>query len=173
MNTKINLSLLLNVLCISAVIYMLTTSSNNKTAFFLNAAVYNEFTYKKELEMDLEQIQNAAQKTMDSLQLDLQVAENYMVSGTPTEDDKVMFERKRQTFYMTQKQVEEAYALKVQESYNLIWDRINGYVKEYGETNGYDYIFGANGDGTVMYADGSEDITSDITEFVNQRYAGE
>jgi outer membrane protein len=96
-----------------------------------------------------------------------------MISGNPTEDDKVMFERKRNAFFLTQREVEESYTSKVQDSYNLIWDRINNYVKEYGEKNGYDYIFGANGDGTVMYADGSEDITNDITTYINLRYAGE
>jgi hypothetical protein len=69
MNTKINISLLLNVLCLSTIIYLIIAGGEKKTAFFLNASVYNEFAYKKELEKELEQIQTTAQRTMDSLEL--------------------------------------------------------------------------------------------------------
>ena len=65
---------------------------------------------------------------------------------------------------------EQRYAETSQEYYSLIWDRLNTYIGEYGQDNDYVYIFGANGDGSVMYAADSENITEEIIAFVNIKF---
>lgn len=52
----------------------------------------------------------------------------------------------------------------------IIWNRLNPYLVEYGKKHGYTYIFGANGTGTILYADESENITEDLIKYVNERY---
>jgi outer membrane protein len=50
----------------------------------------------------------------------------------------------------------------------VIWEKINQKVNEYGKEQGYDYIFGAKGDGSIMYASDHKDITKEIIAYINQ-----
>jgi Skp family chaperone for outer membrane proteins len=52
----------------------------------------------------------------------------------------------------------------------MIWKRLNPYLIDFGKENGYEYIYGANGTGNVLYADEHQDITEEIIKYVNQRY---
>ncbi|MCG8577705.1 MAG: OmpH family outer membrane protein [Flavobacteriales bacterium] len=171
---KVNtLSLLINVACLTIVLYIAFRDTPDKTAFFSSSIVYNEFDYKKELEKDLEQVQNKAISALDSLKLDLQMTAEYLNSIEPSQDQIIGYQIKEQNFYELQKKLDEEIFLKRQEYADLIWGRINEYVQEYGEENGYSYIYGATGNGALMYGAESENITEDILAHVNQRYAGE
>lgn len=54
-----------------------------------------------------------------------------------------------------------------------IWDRLNGYISEYGKAQKCKIILGTQGGGNVMYADESADVTGAILEFANAKYEGE
>ena len=58
------------------------------------------------------------------------------------------------------------------EYYTKIMSRINQYVEEFGKEKRYAIIFGANGQGNIMYAEDSKDITKEVLEYVNSRYNG-
>lgn len=47
-------------------------------------------------------------------------------------------------------------------------DQISEKVKRYGQTNGYDIILGADGSGSLMYADSSFDITQEVLKYINE-----
>lgn len=51
--------------------------------------------------------------------------------------------------------------------------QLNQYVKDYGEKNKYQFIYGADGSGNLMYADSTYDLTKKIIEYVNERFNGE
>lgn len=53
-----------------------------------------------------------------------------------------------------------------------VWTRLNDYIKQYAETNNLKIILGTSGNGNVMYAEESIDITNQIIIFSNQRYEG-
>lgn len=50
--------------------------------------------------------------------------------------------------------------------------QINGYVTGYAEANGYDIIFGATSDGTLMYAKSDLDLTDEVLKYMNSQYMG-
>lgn len=52
----------------------------------------------------------------------------------------------------------------------MIWKRLNPYLEEYGKEKGYDFIYGANGTGNVLYADKELNVTDDLIKYVNNRY---
>lgn len=54
----------------------------------------------------------------------------------------------------------------------MLWKRLNPYLVDFGKENGYQYIYGANGTGNVLYADKNEDITDEVVRYVNERYHG-
>lgn len=62
----------------------------------------------------------------------------------------------------------EEYQKKSESFEAIIWQNINKSVAEYGKSKGYDYILGANGDGSIMYASEANDITNEIIEFINK-----
>jgi outer membrane protein len=53
-----------------------------------------------------------------------------------------------------------------------IWTQLNQYITEYGKTKDYEYILGANGSGSLMYADSTLNITEEVTAFANKKYSG-
>ncbi|TSE06701.1 MULTISPECIES: OmpH family outer membrane protein [Aquimarina] len=50
---------------------------------------------------------------------------------------------------------------------------INDFVKEYGKKNGYKVIFGATGNGTIMYGEESADLTEVVLKELNAEFEGE
>jgi outer membrane protein len=149
-------------------------SNKPKTAFVDLGKVYSEFTLKKELEIKLKQVQTLRQNELDSMKLELTVlAKNLQSPGAKNASDL-------QTQFTTQR---NAYALKsqsysdendrVSQSYDdQIWKQLNEYIKNYGKEKKYNYIFGAEGSGSIMYADASDDITTEVTTYVNEQYKG-
>jgi Skp family chaperone for outer membrane proteins len=89
-----------------------------------------------------------------------------------TEEQVREFQRERQALAEKKEFFEQDNQRALQETNVKIWKQINQYIKDYGEQNGYDYIYGADGTGTLMYADKKNDITTDVSLYVNKRYAG-
>ncbi|MAZ26756.1 MAG: hypothetical protein CL868_06720 [Cytophagaceae bacterium] len=57
-----------------------------------------------------------------------------------------------------------------QAAIDTIIKKIKVFVKDYGENNGYDYIYGQNEGGSVMYGKEQYDLTSEILEELNAKY---
>ena len=53
-----------------------------------------------------------------------------------------------------------------------ILKQLNQFIYDYGKENGIDFIYGASGNGNLMYASDKYDITETIIKYVNQRYSG-
>jgi outer membrane protein len=47
---------------------------------------------------------------------------------------------------------------------------VNDYITEYGKKRGYKYILGANGTGSILYANKKNDITETILEGLNKEF---
>nr|WP_298541189.1 OmpH family outer membrane protein [uncultured Aquimarina sp.] len=53
-----------------------------------------------------------------------------------------------------------------------VWNRLNQYIKEYGEANQYKIILGTQGNGNIMFAQDGVDITTTVLEYANTKYEG-
>ena len=51
-----------------------------------------------------------------------------------------------------------------------IVDKVKDYVADYGEENGYTYIFGSNESANIMYAKDGKDLTQEILDNLNKTY---
>ncbi|MFC4221157.1 OmpH family outer membrane protein [Flagellimonas marina] len=67
-----------------------------------------------------------------------------------------------------QKQIQE----EDQKMTQTVVNDINDFVKEYGKKYGHRIIFGAQGNGNIMYAEEGADLTDKILEGLNQQYHG-
>jgi len=166
--------ILISAFSLSGVIYLLLENNNDsKAVYFLSAEVYNAFDYKVELEKELNDIGTKNKNILDSLETNYQLSINALNGVEPNEDELIVLKRKQKSFFELKEKLENRFSDFQQDSYNKIWERINGFVKTYGKENNLAYIFGANGDGSVMYADENNNITKDIISYVNSKYNGE
>jgi outer membrane protein len=142
-------------ICILGLIsYVCLYTNKEKTAYFYNQQVFQSFNGTRELEAKLAHQQQRAKKELDSI--------SHLIHQGRTD-----LAEQYQKIAATQSQ---QYQLLSEQYTNDIWKFINENVKEYGNQEGYDYIFGASGNGSLMYAKDSHNITDDIISFVNEKY---
>ena len=145
------LSILLSV-CISWVfIYF---QMPKKQAYIENFKLYESFEAKKQLEEKLINTKAANKMRLDSLKL--------LITDQQTE-----------LYYRQQKAIIEKEEEQLAVKYNTqIWNQLNDYIKEYGIANGYEFIHGATGSGSMMYANEKLNITDEVIKYANQKYEG-
>ena len=78
----------------------------------------------------------------------------------------------RESYFARQEEFEEANSVLAEEYTAQVWTQLNEYIKAYGEEEGYRYIFGATGDGSLMYAEDAVNITEEVSSYVNEHYNG-
>lgn len=139
-----------------------------KTAYIQAYEIYEAFDGRKELQQRFENEVKSEKAQLDSIKLYLN---QLSVSNEEIEAEErkaalwAAYEQKRQKY---QQRYEERSAY-----YNdQIWNQINTYVQEYGKQEGYRYIFGASGNGSLMYGDKGEDISKAVIEYINLKYQG-
>lgn len=157
------------------VMYLLLKSSNEyKLGYFKNAEVNNAFDYKLELEKEIQGLEAKHKKSLDSLENDYEIFLSSIGNKTEFSEDELILAKRKQSAYLTFKEQSELdYQTKVSDYTDKIWKQINEYTMEFGKEKGYDIVFGANGDGSLMYAEDGIDITNEIILFINKKYRGE
>lgn len=151
------------------VIGLILTACGEKTGYVRNSYIYNNFEGKKELERKVIQLQDRHNYILDSILL---VTEGLKIN--------VQNDLERQQIYQHQleyyQKVVAEFRKNEQEKQELfnerIWKHINLYIEEYGKLNEYTYIHGADGSGSLMYADSTHDISEEVLKFVNEKYSG-
>jgi outer membrane protein len=149
----------------------LRTGDQNKTAYIEVAAVYDSFKMKKELEGNFSKVEVFRKSILDSLELNLQLLSSEYQSSK-SESLKSTLIQKKQEYLNTKQKFEQDNAAVSQQYTDQIFKQLNQYITEYGKEHGYKYIFGAEGSGSLMYANDSENITDEITVYINDKYKG-
>lgn len=140
-----------------------------KVGYVDNAKLFNEFKMKKILETEYKKTENMRKSQLDSLSLGIKLMSEQKL--TPQEQQYLRMQQE-QFAYKQQEFQEMNESLSAQ--YNeQIWNQLNQYVKDYGIKHQYKLIHGLTGDGALMYAEESIDITSGLIEYVNKRFEGE
>lgn len=166
------------ILPIAGIVVLITTScfiTVNKTpkvAYVELEKLYNDFSMKKELEAKLNNVKQTRQSILDSLKIQL----NALSRSIKSEKEKEAirdFEIRKQEFLIKQQNFEQDNEATTQAYSSQIWKQINQYVKDYGKQNNYTLLMGADGSGNVMYADEANNITTEVSEYINAKYSGE
>jgi len=160
----INLVLILGVVVFVAICCS-DDSGNSKVVYIDNIELFNGFNMSKDMSnIHTKKIKNQTKK-LDSLyrlfQLDIK----------SKDENKIKLSQ-----HLVQKEDETLTAMKQyfsKEVSQQIWDRLNGYIDEYGKLYEYKLILGTQGGGNVMYADDSVDLTIKLLEYANSKYEGE
>lgn len=144
-----------------------------KTAFVDINYIYNEFEYKKEMEKKLFTIQEQRQFFLDSLKMQLSGIAEQVKKDKNNTLLKEKFELKKENYLLNEGRFNDEYKRLQNEYTSQIIQQINQYIKDYGEKYNYTYIFGANSNGTLMFAKQNENISEKVLVYINERYLGE
>ncbi len=170
MNKLFGLALALWFLLSGAAFY-LAWQNQNKTAYVDLTKVYQDFRYKKQLEQQLLNVDRQAQFLLDSMEVQLNgVAQ--LVSEKNQPSDQQRFQILQRNYTMTRQGLIDEQEAKAREYDEKIWKQLNQYLEDFARQGDYDFIIGANGDGTIVGGKPIYDLTHEITNYVNQRYDG-
>ncbi|BDD05648.1 OmpH family outer membrane protein [Aureibacter tunicatorum] len=151
----VNVLVLIAVLWLAADRYLLNDS---KEVYVISGKLYDGYLAKKKLEKKFSALQSANKQTLDSLIVVTQRHE-----GKAREEALQLYREKLMA-------VQEEEAMVSQQYDQQIWTQINEYIKAFGKEKGYEYIYGASGNGSIMYADENMDITEEVLNYMNDKY---
>ncbi|MGL4597191.1 MAG: OmpH family outer membrane protein [Bacteroidia bacterium] len=147
--------------------------SRTKTAYIELQKVYEAFDMKKELEGKFSGVQQQRKIMLDSMEMHLRVLSSKLeVNAQKTPEEIASFNAQREVFLQKQQEFDQDNAAVQQQYMAQVLKQLNEYVREYGKDQGYQYVFGAEGSGVIMYAEESQNITAPVIVFVNDRYKG-
>lgn len=167
-------TLALVLLLIVAIVYIVFQSqSEPKTGYIVIQELYDGFEMKKEMEKKFLAVKNARDKILDSLTLELKVlSQKIQVEQEKNSATLNEFDVKRAE-YMQRKQTYEEDNNALSQKYDQeILTQLNQYSKDFGAEHGYTYIYGNDGNGSMMYAKDEKNITKEVIEFINNKYRG-
>ena len=144
-----------------------------RMAYLEMGKIYEGFKLKKEFETKLKSSENIYAHQLDSVKF--LISELYNELKNQKDMDKIKLEKLQQlerVFQHKSQQQEESQQRITADYTEKIWKRINGYVEEYGKSRNYQYIFGANGMGSIMYGNNADNITEEMMAYINSKYEG-
>lgn len=173
---KLFLIVALSVLFLQGVFTLIWSSvRKNKTAYIKTEQVYNGFGLKKRLETDLKKTVDIRQHLLDSLRLQLDLFSMQLQDKNKKADSNLVnsFSSMRENYFRRQEEFRQSNESLAKQYTDQVWAQLNQYLADYGHQKGYEYIFGANGDGALMFADDAVNITDDVSAYVNTRFNGQ
>jgi len=136
-----------------------------KTAYIIIQEAYSQFELKKELEKKFVSTKNTRQKTLDSLAFELKLLTKSIDSEHGKNKDKEnSYNKKREAFYQRRQTFEEDNTQLSKQYDQEILSQLDQYVSDYGKENHYEYIFGNDGNGSLMHADDALNITKQVVQ---------
>jgi Skp family chaperone for outer membrane proteins len=127
---------------------------SKKIAFVHNQKFFEQFKGTAELKVTLEASQNKFKAHLDSIAT--------LIQGGQT-DLTPLYRQRVEELSLQHQQLAERYTAD-------IWKNINAEVLNFDKDNGYDFILGASGNGSLMYASEAKDITEAVTAYANAHY---
>ena len=143
-----------------------------KTGYVKLIEIYDQFELKNELSQKLIGTESARKKILDSMEFELKALQLRIEKNNTDKANLGKFELGKES-YLYKKEEFESANQELSNSYNTqIWNQINQYVIDYGKENGYNYIFGTDGSGSIMYGEENMDITKEVVAYINNKYKG-
>lgn len=137
------------------------SSSGQRIAYVDNTKVFSEFNLTKDIVKKYQKDIDRQKFKVDSL---VAVLQNHSGDNSDGVAERLFIAENNKL-----QQLSEYYSSEISRQ---AWERINDYIREYGELNQYSLILGATGSGNIMYGDQQLDITEDFLEFANNKYEG-
>ncbi|MES2689399.1 MAG: OmpH family outer membrane protein [Bacteroidota bacterium] len=131
--------------------------------------VYEGFVMKKQMQGELESEIRKESERLDSLRIDLKMA-LMRYEQAKNEDLKKTIGLKQQELAYLEQQAKTRYEELADKYDARIWAQINQYVMDYGKEQGQEIIFGASGNGSVMYGKENRNVTEEVIGYMNKKH---
>lgn len=163
------------IFALSIVLLISSCQQQEKIAFIDNGKVVNEYYKKKDFEIKFQVKIDRFNKKADSLQQAIQLEAQLwqskatkMNQSKAEEEYQVLVQKKQvQDFQLSNE--EKELQKEGQQRLDTIVKEVKAFVKDYGKSNGYTFIFGANEAGSVMYGADANDITEAVLKELNSK----
>lgn len=169
--SRLNTMLLL--LCLLGIggSYYMHYANRHKTGYIILQQVFDNFEFKKESQKKFDQVKAVRKKILDSMVLDLTVLVKKIEAKTANKEEQSLFERYKLGYEQKLREFDEDTRAMTSQYDKEIITQLNQYVKDFGKEHHYDIIFG-NTDGSLMYGDDKLNITTEVTQYINDKYKG-
>jgi Skp family chaperone for outer membrane proteins len=125
------------------------------------------------MELKLKKSEQERKKILDTLELKILSFESTLKSKKNITDDEIAYSRSlRIQFEKKNNEFENDTRNQVAEYDKLIIKQMSQYIQDYGEKNGFKFIFGRTEDNVLLYGNESCDVTKEVSAFINEKFNG-
>jgi outer membrane protein len=162
MNLRTILLLTAGIIAGGLILFLLQcfSGSGDNTRYVSMSAVFEECRISTKYQEELKGIEQQSNARLAEMENEIR---RLKAAGT----DAVKTAGMEQELLALRDQLSGEYQQKSDAFDKIIWDKINRKINDYGKEQGYDYIFGAKGDGSIMYASDKKDITKAVIAYIN------
>jgi len=153
---------------------VLSSCNQEKTAYVDNTQLIQDFKEMKSTEAKFTKKSEKLKKELDSVaqQFQLEVQQYQQQSASLSSAEK---QEKESMLMQKQQQLQRQQQMQsnqLREESDVVIDslitKVKDFVADYGEKNGYTYIFGSNESANIMYAKEGRDITEEVLKALNE-----
>ncbi|MEJ5144718.1 hypothetical protein [Sphingobacterium sp. MYb388] len=137
-------------------VYFFARMNQPKIVYADAIRLFDEYKFKTDMEKMAEGTLRQLKGELDSVQVLLKV--------NPQDP------RAQQLVSEGQSRLTQAYSNINKEINEKAWARLNPVINKFGKDNKIDLLIGANGMGTVLYANDTRDVTADLIIYANKIY---
>lgn len=124
--------------------------------------------YEGEIKMLNSRVDSLVTDWKQSVQEFEQYRENFTASKSDSIRKKLLSKQDEINSY--QQSIKKQGARVEQNAMQTVLNDINDYIKRYGDEHGHRIIFGARGEGNIMYANENSDLTAIILKGLNEEF---
>lgn len=126
--------------------------------------IYSEFEYQISVNKTLEQYKVVKTHELDSLKSNF---EEFYIANQGQQELLQTKQMELQKYMSQVSQEVEQMELNIE---STIWSHINDAVKDYGSKHKLSYVFGISGNGVLMYADTTNNVSKEIITILNNKH---
>lgn len=166
-----------------AMLVLASCEKPNKIAFVDNGTLINDYQEKKDVEAEFQIKQEAFAKRADSISQAFQEeaqkgqAEAQRLARSNRKKAEALMgglQQKQQQLQQQMQAEQQLLTQSFQTEIDSVIVNVKDFVKDYGKTNGYNYILGtSDAAATVMYGADKSDLTQTILDALNAEYKKE
>lgn len=146
---------------------ILSKTRKDKVVYVDNLELFSGFHMKAELEKKYSQVEGIRKAILDSIYTEIKIKAGMKDALASESLDMLKKE------FLLKKELFDKENAETMNNYNSqIWSQLNEYTRQYGKEHGYEFILGANGQGVLMYADDTKNVTKELLQFVNTKFDG-
>jgi Skp family chaperone for outer membrane proteins len=148
-----------------AVVVLMQHVHREKNSYVNLGSLFNGFKYKAVADKEYETKLNGRKALLDSLEIAIIAAQN--------QNDTARVRKLGIIYYQKQDAFDKESENMSKDMTAKVWGQLTQYLTDYSKENDLTYLYGSKGDGNLMYAIETKDVTAEALEYVNKRYEDE